>query len=107
MLYTATTEGSTISSELHLIHSDFPTYRLTIDFLPAHNYTICFYSPNDTAVNLEYYLLLHDPGMRHLVENHFHIQIIESQYDMFEIVEEGFNELIMIELTNCFGDQDN
>jgi hypothetical protein len=45
--------------------------------------------------------------MEHLLEDYTLTQNYESVYDMYEIVEEGFNENILIEVTSCSPSQKN
>lgn len=45
--------------------------------------------------------------MEHLVEDKPTVQFMENSYDMYEIVEEGANEGIMIEVTSCVPTEDN
>jgi hypothetical protein len=76
-------------------------FRITAEFVPKELYTLCLWTTNASALAVEYYLLLNDPALPHLVESVPHLQLNENQYDMYELVEEGYNELVMIQVTSC------
>jgi hypothetical protein len=65
--YKATAVNSMIVSSMEAIKANSTAYRLKIQFVPLENYTICFYTPNISALNLEYYVLLNDPSMEHII----------------------------------------
>lgn len=44
-------------------------------------------------------------SMEHLVESLPHVQVRSEEYDLYELVEEGYNELLMIEVTSCLESQ--
>lgn len=100
-MYRAFTRDNTVKSSIKKLSSNPTTFRIDLEFIMNQNYTICFHSPNVSILNHEYYILINDPSMEHLVEDYTLTQSNENSYDMYEIVEEGFNENVMIELTTC------
>lgn len=65
--YKATTVNNIIKSSIEVIKANSTAYRLKVQFVPLENYTICFHTPNVSALNLEYYVLLNDPSMEHII----------------------------------------
>ena len=82
-------------------------YRLAAEYVGGQNYTLCYHSASASSLQLEYYLLLTDLEMVHLLEDQVRVQHSASEYDMYELVEEGYNELVMIEVTSCLSDRND
>lgn len=76
-------------------------YRLEMTFIAGETYTMCFSTPNRSALNKEYYLLVSNPVMRHLVAGETAIKYLPMALDSFQLIEEGVNQNVMFELTLC------
>ena len=82
-------------------------YRLEMTFVAGETYTLCFSTPNRSAIHKEYYLLVNSPVMRHLVAGETAIKYLPMALDSFQIIEEGVGQNVMFELTLCDPQADN
>lgn len=69
------------------LHRDPLAYRIEIKFLPLANYSFCFSSNDHAVINEEYYVMVNDLELKHLVED---VEIIKEKgfgYDRYMMIE--------------------